>query len=105
MQRLISIAAVAAATSLLSGCVQHAAAPVSPKARTGVVTGRAIAPEARVAQVSGRVRTDGGAAPAKLKPGLAGNGGGPAAPATCGQQNADSQACYTATQQSRPLSR
>lgn len=30
---------------------------------------------------------------------------GPSAPVTCNGQNSESQACYTATQQSRPITR
>jgi len=74
--------------------------------------GRRFASEARVEQARGSLPAgaktiDGGAKSQKVTPegGAAANATGSSAPVTCNQQNASSPACYSATQQARPITR
>jgi hypothetical protein len=76
---------------------------------------RRLGSEARVEQAHGNLppgakTIDGGGKPLKGAPeGGTGAGAatktGPTAPVTCNQQNASSPACYSATQQARPVAR
>lgn len=72
---------------------------------------RRVAWEARVDQAHGNMpvgsKTIDGGGPVRGIPegGSAAAKTGPTAPVTCNQQNASSPACYSATQQARPVAR
>ena len=72
-----------------------------------------FASEARIQQSQGNMPAGGSIDAGKVKTGTPEGGSGsanvtsgsPSAPVTCNQQNASSPACYSATQQSRPVTK
>lgn len=67
---------------------------------------RSLSPEVQVQQAQGSLPTDAGplrGPPEGMQKRAGAAKGGPSVPATCTQQNASSPACYSATQQARPM--
>jgi hypothetical protein len=93
----MALAVVCASTTVIAGeqVRPHRGSPARPSIEQSS--------EARIQQVPERSRSP--AQPIPEGEAKSANVRGPSAPVTCNGQNSESPACYTATQQSRPVTR